>query len=81
MNYDPHFRDRLKQRFGLGGKELIGEILSKVNSNNFLEFCPKGNAIHSFQWGDDIMYVVRSKSHGGAITVMSHKQYVLKEIE
>ncbi len=81
MNYDPHFRDRLKQRFGLGGKKVIGQILSRVNPGNFVENSSNGNSIHRVQWEDRLMYLVRSKSHGGFVTVMTHNQFVLKEIE
>lgn len=80
MNYDLHFRDRLKQRFGLG-KDVIREILSKVTPNNFIRRSINGNSIYQVHWTDKLMYVVVSGNHGGAVTVMTHKMYVLKEIE
>lgn len=79
MNYDLHFRDRLKQRFGLGGKKVIGEILSQVDADNFVENSCNGNFIHRIHFGDKLMYVVKSRSHGAAVTVMTHRQFVLKQ--
>ena len=79
---DLHFRQRLQQRFGLGGDEIVRSIEVKTaNPNSFVEFGVNGNTIHRFHWGEQLLYVVRGKIDKGLVTVLTYKQYVLGEIE
>ena len=82
MNEDLHFRERLRQRFGLGGDEIVRAIEVGTNSpDSFVEFGAKGNPIHRFHWTDKLMYVVRGKIDKGLVTVLTYRQYVLGEVE
>jgi len=82
MNEDLHFRQRLQQRFGLGGDEIVRAIEVGTNSpNSFVGFGSKGNPIHRFHWTDKLLYVVRGKIDKGLVTVLTHRQFVLNEVE
>ena len=82
MNEDLHFRQRLQQRFGLGGDEIVRSIEVKTaNPNSFVEFGVNGNTIHRFHWGEQLLYVVRGRTDKGLVTVLTHRQYVLNEVE
>ena len=78
MNCDSHFKFRLRQRFGLSGKKVIGEISDKVNPETLIKDDRYGNPVHMVHWEDKLMFVVRSRSHGGLVTVLTHRQYVLR---
>ena len=82
MNEDLHFRERLKERFGLGGDELVRQIeIATANPDSFFEFSNDGNPIHRFHCGEDLIYVVRGRTDRGLVTALTAKQMVLGEVE
>ena len=82
MNEDLHFRERLKERFGLGGDELVRQIeIATANPDSFVEFGHNGNPIHRFHCGEDLIYVVRGRTDRGLVTALTAKQMVLGEVE
>ena len=82
MNEDLHFRQRLQQRFGLGGDEIVRSIEVKTaDPDTLVGFGGNGNTIHRFHWEDKLLYVVRGRTDGGLVTVLTHRQYVLNEVE
>lgn len=82
MNCDLHFRQRLEERFGLGGDDLVRQIeVATAHPDSFAGKSLNGNPIHRFHWRDKLLYVVRGRTDRGLVTVLTHKQFVLREVE
>ncbi len=82
MNCDLHFRERLFERFGLWGDRLVRRIeVETARPDSFAGFGNNGNPIHRFHCGDKLIYVVRGRTDRGLVTVLTHKQFVLREVE
>ena len=82
MNCDLHYRQRLNERFGLGGDELVRQIeVATAQPDSFFEFSNNGNPIHRFHWTDKLIYVVRGRTDRGLVTALTAKQVVLGEAD
>ena len=82
MNCDLHFRQRLNERFGLGGDDLVRQIeVETASPDSFAGFGNSGNPVHRFHWTDKLIYVVRGRTDKGLVTALTGEQYVLGEVE
>ena len=82
MNEDLHFRQRLNERFGLGGDALIRLIeVGTAQPDSFVGFGNNGNPIHRFHWTDKLIYVVRGRTDRGLVTALTYKQVIFGEAE
>jgi hypothetical protein len=66
----------------LGGDELVRQIeIETALPDSFAGESLNGNPIHRFHHQDKLIYVVRGRTDRGLVTVLTHKQFVLREVE